>query len=434
MAPSSRGSRPNDLRELVHRTRGVVLVAGVTGAVVGALVALVDHIAIEVLLPHILRGPRAVLLAAPLVALAASLLVRHTLGGGVGPATADEYLRAFHDEQHDLGLRAMAARLLAAIATVGLGAPMGLEGPAIYLGATVGDAVQRRSGRLLRGHDRRLLLVAGAAAGVAAIFKAPATGAVFALEVPYQDDLARRMLLPAMVASSTGYLSFVAMMGTQPLVPVHGDPRLSWGSIGGALLIGVLCGIVARGFAWMLRRAKHLQATQSKPLLVVGGGVAIAALAAVARGPLDAGLVLGPGLSAVQWALAPGHATTALLALLLLRCVATACALGGGGAGGVFIPLVAAGALLGRATAQALGIDPMLGTVTGMAAFLGGGYRVPLAAVTFAAESTGRAGFVVPALLAAVCAELVMGNASVTAYQRTLEDRAVADAIERAED
>ena len=57
-------------------------------------------------------------------------------------------------------------------------------------------------------------------------------------------------------------------------------------------------------------------------------------------------------------------------------------------------------------------------TVIGAAAFLGAGYRVPLAAVVFVAEATGRPGFVVPGLLAAVVAELVMGRESVTAYQR----------------
>jgi CIC family chloride channel protein len=56
--------------------------------------------------------------------------------------------------------------------------------------------------------------------------------------------------------------------------------------------------------------------------------------------------------------------------------------------------------------------------VVGVSAFLGAGYRVPLAAVMFVAETTGRAGFVVPALLAAVAADLMMGRDSVTAYQR----------------
>ena len=71
-----------------------------------------------------------------------------------------------------------------------------------------------------------MLLVAGAAAGVAAIFKAPATGAIFALEVPYRDDLARRMLLPALVASAAGYLVFVAINGTARSFPIDGAARV----------------------------------------------------------------------------------------------------------------------------------------------------------------------------------------------------------------
>ena len=54
----------------------------------------------------------------------------------------------------------------------------------------------------------------------------------------------------------------------------------------------------------------------------------------------------------------------------------------------------------------------------GIAAFLGAGYRVPLAAVMFVAETTGRPNFIVPALFAAVAAELVMGEQSITTYQR----------------
>ena len=58
------------------------------------------------------------------------------------------------------------------------------------------------------------------------------------------------------------------------------------------------------------------------------------------------------------------------------------------------------------------------GTLLGIAAVLGAGYRVPLAAVIFVAETTGQPGFVVPGILAAVVAELLMGRASVTRYQR----------------
>ena len=88
--------------------------------------------------------------------------------------------------------------------------------------------------------------------------------------------------------------------------------------------------------------------------------------------------------------------------------------------GGLFVPLVVAGALLGRIAVGVVGdANITLFVVIGVAAFLGAGYRVPLAAVMFVAETTGRPGFVVPGLLAAVAAMLVMGQASITEYQRS---------------
>ena len=103
---------------------------------------------------------------------------------------------------------------------------------------------------------------------------------------------------------------------------------------------------------------------------------------------------------------------------MLLRCLATGVTTVGGGAGGLFIPLVVAGALLGRVAGGLVGrVDDTMFLIVGVAAFLGAGYRVPLAAVMFVAETTGRATFVVPALLAAVVADLVMGDKCVTVYQ-----------------
>ena len=73
---------------------------------------------------------------------------------------------------------------------------------------------------------------------------------------------------------------------------------------------------------------------------------------------------------------------------------------------------------MGRVVGGAVeSLNTTLFVVIGVAAFLGAGYRVPLAAVMFVAETTGRPGFVVPGLLAAVAAELTMGRRSITIYQ-----------------
>ncbi|MEZ5267198.1 MAG: chloride channel protein [Microthrixaceae bacterium] len=86
--------------------------------------------------------------------------------------------------------------------------------------------------------------------------------------------------------------------------------------------------------------------------------------------------------------------------------IATTASVAGGGVGGLFIPLVVAGAwLLGRAVGMVNSPQESLYVVVGIAAFLSAaGYRVPLAAIMFVAETTGRPSFVVPGVIAAVAA------------------------------
>jgi CBS domain-containing protein len=106
-----------------------------------------------------------------------------------------------------------------------------------------------------------------------------------------------------------------------------------------------------------------------------------------------------------------------LLLLLLVRGLATTLTVAAGGVGGVFIPLFVEGWILGAAVEVVVSSDTLLFPVIGAAAFLGAGYRTPIAAVVFVAESTGRPGFIVPALLATAVAQLVMGRQSVTGFQ-----------------
>ena len=145
----------------------------------------------------------------------------------------------------------------------------------------------------------------------------------------------------------------------------------------------------------------------------------MAALFAITWSLTDEPLAIGVGYHTIDWALSPDRALWLIAVVLLVRCLATAVTVAGGGVGGLFVPLVVAGALLGRLAVGVVGGgNTTLFVVIGVAAFLGAGYRVPLAAVMFVAETTGRPGFVVPGLLAAVAAMLVMGHASVTTYQR----------------
>jgi CIC family chloride channel protein len=401
-----------------ERSRQVLLLAAVTGIVTGLGVALFEWIVVEMLFDELRELPLWALALMPTVGLALAACSLRYLGPTT-PPTTDAYLQAFHDPAAHLRLRDLPARMIAAIATLGFGGAMGLEGPSLYLGASVGAGIQGRFHRWFRSVDHRVLMVAGAAAGVAAIFKAPATGAVFALEVPYQDDFARKMLLPALVAAASGYLGFVAIHGTATIIHGTGNPELSAMDIAGSLVLGALAGLVARALAALLRAAKSLATSAAVVWRVVAAGVTLAALTLLGDALAGEPVTIGVGYHTIEWALRPDRAAWLLLAVMLLRAFATATTVAGGGVGGLFIPLVVTGALLGRAAGALVpGFDDQLALIIGVAAVLGGGYRVPLAAVVFVAEATGRPGFIVPALFAAVAAELVMGRSSITAYQR----------------
>lgn len=400
-----------------RRSQQALLLAGTTGVVVGLVVAGFERLTAEVLLDTVLRQPLWIQATAP----AAGLLIGAAFlraGGRLSPATSDEYIRAFHDTSGGMQLRAVPYRLAAAIATLGSGSPLGYEGPALYTGAGIGAVLHRRLRRFLTADDVKVLLVAGAAAGVAAIFKAPVTGLVFALEVPYQEDLARRMLLPAAISAAASYVTFAAIVGTEPILPVAGQPPFNLVDLGGAAVVGLAAGALARLFIVLVEAAKQLAGRGHPAVRAAGGGLVIAVTVVLAEVLGDASLGLGPGYHALEWALDPQHSLLAIVALGTLRVTGTVAVVGGGGTGGLFIPLVIQGALVGRAVGGAFEVETTtLFPVVGMAAFLGAGYRVPLAAVVFVAEFTGRPGFVVPGLIAAVVAQLVMGHTSISRYQ-----------------
>lgn len=423
----SRGSafdtRRDEFRTIVRRSRDAVVIAAVTGAVVGLAVRLFEYVVLEVLYERLIHQQLWVLAVAPVGGLLVSSLLLRYAGGGVSSATSDDYLRAFHDPGYLLRIRHAAARTAAAVATLGSGGALGLEGPSLYGGATLGQWIQRRLPAPFRGSDHRTLLVAGAAAGVAAIFKAPATGAIFALEVPYRDELARRMLLPALVASATGYFTFVSLANTDPIFRVVDVPIFSIRDLLGALVIGITCAIGARGFAKLMRMAKAFS-MRAIPVRVLLCGSGLLGLFVLSRLLTGENLTIGTGYEAITgWLVDPDLALWLIIVVFAMRCLASAFTMGGGGVGGVFIPLVVGGAFMGRAVGEVVHPERYtLYTLLGIAAFLGAGYRVPLAAIMFVAETTGRPNFVVPALFAAVAAELVMGEQSITVFQRSPND------------
>jgi CIC family chloride channel protein len=406
--------RLSDLRGRWHR---VLVLSAVTGLITSLTVVGFTELTEGVLLDHLLELAEPALVVAPVVGLIIAWALLRFAGRHATPAISDEYLRAYHGRPCRRDVRAFGSRVAASVATLGSGGAMGFEGPSMFLGASTGRWLQDRYRRFFRAQDTHVLLVAGAAAGVAAIFKAPATGAIFALEVPYQQDNASHAVLPALIASATSYLTFVLFEGTDRLFPVSGVPGFDARDLLGALGIGLLCGLGARLFATVIVRVKQVQrrTPASRALLIAGIGMAL--LTALSLLAFDQPLSLGPGYDAIAWAQDPSRSVWLVLLLMAVRPVATTLTLVGGGAGGLFIPLFVEGWLVGTALEAILATDTSLFPVIGAAAFLGAGYRTPIAAVVFVAEATGRPGFIVPALLATAVAQLLMGSKSITEYQ-----------------
>lgn len=405
-------------------------------ALVGVLAALViaglEYVTIEILLDDVLHAPLWRQALTPGLGLLAAAVILHVLGRGLSPATSEEYIAAYHDRRNRVRVRDLLARLPAGAATVGSGGAAGLEGPSIYAGATIGASVQHWLGRLFRDKDKKALLVAGAAAGVAAVFKAPATGVLFALESPYQGDVARRALLPALIASASSYVTFAAIFGTDEIFDadailrgVSPDTILNFDGteLWGAVVVGVVAGVGAVIFSRLLKFAKSISSTVAPYQRIIGGGLILASLVLLTDWFYDGlALSLGPssGDNILEWVLLPDHGIGLLVLLLGIRMVATTVTIGAGGVGGVFIPLAIMGLIAGRLVgevvgdANALRLFPFIG----LAAFLGAGYRTPLTAVMFVAESTGATEFVVPALIAVAVSQVVVGRSSVSSFQR----------------
>lgn len=404
-------------------SRTIALAAG-TGVIVALLVAAFEQVTIELLLERLLEQPLWVISIAPGVGLALSALILRYIANDPSASTSDEYIRAFHDRHPRLPFLAMPARLLAGVATIGLGGAVGLEGPSIYAGASTGLAVHERAGRFLRRDDAKLLLTAGAAAGVAAVFKAPATGVIFAMEVPYRDDLTRAGLLPALIASASSYVTYVALLGSEPVVPFVGGDNPVFGvetpDLVGAFVLGICAGLAGRGFAWIIRRTKHIAAVHPAPQRIAVAALVLGLLAVASDAAFGEALTIGPGIDSMLWMLE--HDELELIALLFgLRLVATAVTVGASGVGGLFIPLATLGVIMGGFVGESVNAaEPRLYLILGLAAFLGAGYRTPIAAVMFVAESQGGSSFVVPALVAAAVSQLVAGPSSVASYQRAV--------------
>lgn len=357
----------------------------------------------------------------PAVGLLLSGLLLQYFTRSDSPHDTEAYIEVYHAGEAD-DWRAAVAKTAAAICTVGFGGAAGLEGPSMYVGGTLGARLRAALRRLGVADARamRSLVVAGAAAGISAVFKAPLTGLVFAMEVPYTDDFAREALVPALVSSVASYLTLVSILGPEPLFPVDRALEPSLVSLALAVALGALLGLVARVLSLSVLAAERVSAKMRVPLAVrtLGGGVVCGLLGIVTLRAFGEPLALGSGYEIINGAVIGRFVGVAALVLFALRSVAVVATLGSGAAGGTFIPFMSMGAAAGAVFEDLLPRSGALFPIIRMAAFLAAANATPIAAAVFVAESTGSTGYVVPGVVAATAAYLVSGGRSISRNQR----------------
>lgn len=271
---------------------------------------------------------------------------------------------------------------LSAAISIGTGGPFGAEGPIIMTGGALGSLFAQRFA--LSPAERKTLLVAGAAAGMTAIFATPVAAVLLAVEL-LLFEWKPRSFIPVVAAVSVAAVFRVFLLGSGPVFSILAHAPASGMEMACAALVGVLVGfgaglltLLVYGFEDLFQKLPlHWMWWPALGALVVGIG-----------GVLEP-RVLGVGYESIHSLLRGEIVGAAVLGLLLAKAFVWSAALGSGTSGGVLAPLLIMGSSLGAALAPWLHVgDAGMWALVGMTAMMSGSMRCPFTAMIFAAELT----------------------------------------------
>ncbi len=335
----------------------------------------------------------------------------------------DAAIDAFHNKGGFIRGRVPIIKAIASVATIGTGGSAGREGPIAQIGAGFGSFLANRLG--LTSADRRILLLAGMAGGIGATFRSPLGGALFAVEVLYQDpEFEHEGLVPCIISSIVAYSLFGAVTGWEPLLAT---PQFRFRHPSELVLffgLGVVCAGIGAGYVRVFYGVRDFFHELNMPaaLKPALGGLLLGMLA------LFVPQVLGSGYGWVQAALYGKMALWVMLVVGLAKILATSLTISSGGSGGVFAPSLVIGAMLGGAfgaTAQmlfpAVVQDPRAYVLVGMAGFFAGVANTPIATLIMVSELTGNYGLLAPLML--VCVVSMIALRRNTIYEKQVPGR-----------
>jgi chloride channel protein, CIC family len=358
----------------------------------------------------------------------------------------DAAIAAYHYHQGLIRPRVPLVKIVASALTLGTGGSGGREGPIAQIGAGFGSFL----GTLLRLRpiERRTLMAAGMGAGVAAIFRAPLAGALFAAEVLYSSpDFESEVIIPAGLASVTAYCTFGAVFGWSPLFTIGDDVRalltfntplrlISYLVL--ALFLVVLATLYTRtfyGITHLFHRLKmppHLKPAIGAFLTgLIGVGLYYlfgqnrSALAVMSFGY---GILQDAINSSPAGAKADLYLACLLLAVALGKMLTTSLTIGSGGSGGVFGPSM----VIGGCAGGSLGLflhwlrpwlvpQPATFVIVGMAGFFAAAAKTPFSTIVIVSEMTGNYDLLLPTLW--VCALTFLLSDEQSLYSSQVESR-----------
>ena len=292
--------------------------------------------------------------------------------------------------------------------SIGTGGPFGAEGPIILTGGAVGSIV----GQLFRltAAQRRALLVAGAAAGMSAVFGTPVAATLFGVELLVFEWRPRSMVLIGIAAATADgirmAMASAGLVTPQPIFPVPSHAVLGGIALLGAAVIGLVTGLAA----WVMTQAVYRCEDLFKKLNghlhwmwwpMIGGLI-------IGIGGLIDPKALGVGYDTIHAELLGQLTVDAMLLLLVVKLTIWAGALGGGTSGGILAPILMMGAAIGGILGHVLpGASPGVFALLGMAGALGGVTRSPFTAIIFSFELTHDQNSLLALLIAATVSHLV---------------------------
>jgi chloride channel protein, CIC family len=358
-----------------------------------------------------------------------SELAPETRGGG-----GDAMINAFHRQDGVVRKRVSWVKALASIFTLGTGGSGGREGPTMQIGGALGSTCGWLLGVDIR--ERRILMVSGVAAGIAAVFRTPLGAALLAVEVLYRDDFEADALIPAVLASVVAYSVVITIFGETTMFSNPGHFPFTIKHLPLYALLALMVSVLAVMFLSSLRTVQRVTAALTIPRWARPGlgGLALGVFCVpiilfvgwrVAQPGQGLGL-LGGGYGAVQLAISGiewlplGWAGVGLLAgLCLAKIIASSLTIGSGGSAGDFAPSLVIGGLFGGAFGRAAQmllpnwhIEPGAFALVAMGTFYGGIAHVPLSSLVLVCELAGSYDLLVPLMLAEGIAFVVLRRRS----------------------